>query len=355
DPIRIGNSSPLTGALAYQGEQEQNGIRLAIQEINAKGGVLGRPLEVVSEDNKCNPTEAVSAASRLLERRVSVLLGAHCSSATIASMPLVQNAKIPLVTPISTNPKITEATGKDGNDWVFRLNPSDAMLADAIGAYISEAGTIKKVAIVAEDTDYGRGGADALRKKAESAGIAIISVDHFPLQQPDFTPILTRIQLRGAEAVAIYMSLPDQLNFFRQFQQVGGKAKFTGRVELGGKHLPDLLKSGVLEGASSVFPYSPQLDTPENNRFVATFKQRFGEEPIYAAAASYEAVYVIADAIRRAGASDPAAIQAALKKTNYKSMLGIDISFDEKNQAHNVAIILQVKDGRVQVVSLRRT
>jgi len=131
-PILFAMATPLSGPLTFNGNEELKGARLAIAQLNAKGGVLGRKIDLVVEDDACNPTEAVTAGNKLLGRRPVVMFGFHCSSATLAGMPLVERAKIPMINGISTNPNVAAQSGIGGNKWVFNLTPSDATFATAL-------------------------------------------------------------------------------------------------------------------------------------------------------------------------------------------------------------------------------
>lgn len=344
DKIQIGASMPITGPVAHGALQEKRGIELALEEINAAGGVLGKPLEILYEDNQCNPSVAVTVTSKLLEAGVPVVLGQQCSSAVLATMSLFQRAEVPLVSAIATNPKISELSGAGGNPWVFRLNPSDRELAVANVNYLVSLGGIQKIAIVAESTDYGRGGADAFASAAKEKGIEVVSTDFHPLAAPDFTTIIARLQNSGAQAVAFYQAHADNANFAKQAHSMGLKAFMTGKLSLDGDTFEALIKQGAYDDAVTAFPYSPAVDLPENKKFVERIEAEFHETASYEAFAGYEALYVVAQAIERAGSADPKAIRDALEKTSYKSMIGALVDFDDHNQAHNNAVIITIKD-----------
>ena len=143
-PIVIGVSTAQTGPAATAAEWELWGVNLAVEEINAAGGVLGRPLKVLVMDNKCNPSEAVNVANKLVEAKVVAIEGSHCSSAHLASMKIIQDAKIPMITGIASNPQITTLSGKGGNDYAFRISASDAGMMQALGIYLATvAGKLK--------------------------------------------------------------------------------------------------------------------------------------------------------------------------------------------------------------------
>src|SRR5438270_814308 len=253
--IVIGVSTGVTGPVAIAAERERWGIDLAIEEINAKGGVLGgRKFESMVLDNRCNPSEAVNVANKLVEAKVPVIFGAHCSSATLATMPIIMAAGIPMITGISSSAKITELSGVGGNPWMFRINPADDVMMKALGDYLGGKKIFKTVAVLSEDTDFGRGGADLFVKAAQGAGITITSTDYAPQNTPDFTSILTRIQQRKPDAIALFQVGGDQINFLRNAMQLGIRIPYTGRAELGGENV-QIIKAGGMENSVSAWNY----------------------------------------------------------------------------------------------------
>lgn len=356
EPIKIGLTSSFTGTAALFGQHDRHGVEMAIAEINAKGGVLGRPLALAAEDNKCNPAEGVKAANKLVsEHQVVAVIGAMCSSVTLAIMPIIQRAETPLVIPVSTSPAITPLSGKGGNIWAFRTTPSDDGMAIAIGRYLKDKG-VARIAIVAEDTDYGRGGARGMTEALKVNGIALAATEFVPQNTADFTTLLTKIDAMKVERVAVYLLSTDVQNFFRQYEAFGAKTRVTGRAEMSvvrGAVTPDFLAKGGLDGTSSLNPYAANLDTPENKEFVARFRARYNTDPIQMSFYSYEATRLLADAIAAAGKVDRRAIRDALAKTRYKSIMGGEIAFDEYNQSHNNTIMIELKDGgKVVIVGL---
>lgn len=348
DELRIGLSTPLSGGVAALGQHEMWGAELAIEELNAAGGVDGNTFTLDAQDNQCNPSQGVTSVENLLRNDPVAIIGALCSSVTLAIMPMVEREEVPLVVAVSTSKVITEKSGIGGNDWTFRINPSDVGLAVAMANYIASTGDIETVAFVGEDTDYGRGGHEAIAAALEANGVEVVSADFFQQNTPDFTTLLTRLANTAPDAIALYAVGADELNFLRQFRGMGLPSHLTGRIAF--DEIRDtVITSGAIDGATSVFPYAADLDTPENQAFVETFEAKYGELPNYQSFEAYEAVKIIADAIKRAGATDRAAIRDALEKTEYTSLTGRTIAFDEHNQAHNAAIIMRV-DGTEVVI-----
>lgn len=355
EPIVFGLTMPVTGGAASFADPERRGVEMAVDEINAAGGVLGRPIKLAIADNRCNPTEGVQSANKLINEDGAVaLIGAFCSSVSLAIMPVVQRAEIPLVIDVSTAPVISEHLGEGKNTWAFRTSVTDSGMANALIDFLAENMPWKRLALVGEDTDYGRGGMASFTELAKGHGLEVIRSETFTQNTPDFTPLLNKLVASKPDVLGIYMLGADMANFFKQYEAWGGRLPVTGRFN------PALLspaqrKRGFLDGSIGVLPYSPDVDTEANRRFVAEYRKRNNEDPQFQSAYGYEAVYLLADAITRAGEAKPAAIRQALASTNYPSMMGVNIEFDEQHQAHNNAVILQLKDGEIKILSLNPT
>ena len=349
--ILIGVSTPVTGPAAVASEWERWGIDLAVEEINGAGGVLGRKIETIILDNKCNPSEAVNVANKLVEAKVVAIIGSHCSSAHLAAMPIIKEAKVPMITGIASNPQITDQSGVGGNDWAFRINPSDKAMMDALGAYLGEKKIFKTVAIVGEDTDFGRGGAAAFQAVAEKAGINIISSDFHPQNVPDYTSILTRLQQRHPDAIATFQLGGDSLNFLRNAMQMGVRIPYTGRVELGGRNL-QIIEAGGMEGSISAWTYSHEIGAPQNQAFVAKIRAKYNSVPYLQTWGSYDCMRIIAQAIVRAGDVDPTKVRDAIKGLKFTTVFGKEVTFDEHNQAGKFVVLQAVNNKKITVAEL---
>jgi branched-chain amino acid transport system substrate-binding protein len=349
--ILIGVSTPATGPAAIASEWDRWGIDLAREEINAAGGVLDRKLETMALDNWCNPSEAVNVANRLVEAKVVAIIGAHCSSAHLASMPIVKDAKVPMITGIACNPQITDESGVGGNDWAFRINPSDKAMMDAIGAYLGSKKIFNSVAIVAEDSDFGRGGATAFQAVAEKAGITILSTDFHPQNAPDYTSILTRLQQRRPDAIATFQLGGDSLNFLRNAMQMGLRIPYTGRVELGGRNL-QIIEAGGMEGSISAWTYSAEIATPENLAFVAKIKAKHNATPYLQTWGSYDSMRIIAQAIGEAGSTDTTKVRDAMQAMKFTTVFGKQVAFDVHNPAEKYVVLQSVNNEKVAVADI---
>ncbi len=354
--IVIGASVPDTGPAAAPALWQRWGFQIALDEVNAAGGVLGKKVELLGYDNRCNPSEAVNVANKLIEAKVVAILGAHCSSATLATMPLIAAAKIPMVEGIASSPKITDLSGVGRNEWTFRINPSDDDMMEALGLYLSQSSKIRRVAVLGEDTDFGRGGAAAFAAVAKKYGLEVISTDFHPQSYPDFTSLLTRIQQSRPDAIALFQLAGDQLNFLRNAMQLGVRIPYVGRFDPGGNNL-QIVQAGGMEGSITAWTYSYLVDAPANKAFVAEVGKRHKTTPVLQTWAGYDAMSLLLKAIAEAGSTDPTAIRDAIKKIQFSNVMGAPVKFDDHNQAGKVVLIEGIADKKLTIlkeVSLQR-
>ncbi len=346
--IRIGIPGPVTGPVSFLGQHMKWGAELAVDEINRKGGVLGRKVSFIMQDSACRPADSVAAVEKLISQdKVDLLLADLCSGATMALMPVVEKAGRPMLVSISTLPEITQKAGVGGNKWVFRTVPNDVMLANVVARKMAG---LKSIAFVAEDTDYGRGGVRLL-KTLIPADLKVISEDYVKNTETDFLPVLTRLRSSKPDAIGAFMLDQQGLNFMKQYQQFGLAMPIVGRPPLVSGLVVDLLASGKFNGSWTVYPYYEAWSSPENDAFTKPFAERFKQGPHYVAYGVYEAIQIAADAIRRAGSAEPSAVREALVKTNYKGILG-QVRFDPNQQSHNNLMYLQVEGGKLVMKEL---
>jgi branched-chain amino acid transport system substrate-binding protein len=304
-----------------------------------------------SRSRRSTPSEGVNVANKLVEAKVVAIEGAHCSSAHLASMKIVADARIPMVTGIASNPQITALAGPGRNEYAFRISPSDQAMMDALGIYLGSKKLFKTVAIVGEDTDFGRGGADAFKKVADKAGVTIVSTDFHPQNTPDFTSILTRLQQRRPDAIGLFQVGGDQLNFLRQAMQLGVRLPYTGRVELGGRNAP-IIEAGGMENSISAWTYNATIDSPSNKAFVEKIKAKHKSEPYLQTWGGYDAIRVIAMAIKAANSTEGPKVKDAIKNLKFTNVMGKQVWFDDHNSAGRFVVLQTVKSRKVGVADI---
>lgn len=354
-PIIIGASTPLTGGVAHFGQHARWGAELAVAEANAKGGALGRKIEIEFQDNRCNPAEAVKSVSQMLaEKKYAAIFDGLCSSVALAIMPLVERAGVPFIIANASATSIAERSGVGGNKWTFKVNPTDASMLDALVGWLDKDGKAGNIAFLGEDTDFGRAGSSGLEGALKKRNQKLVMVDFYQKGTADFTPVLTKIKARKPALLALYAIDADFQNLLRQWHGLGGGVPLTGRVLV--DQVPkEILASGFLDGTTSVQPYDPSLETPANKAFVEAFTRKYNVPPFLVSFESYETIHILIDAIRRSGNASPAAIRAALEKTRYQSITGATLEFDANNLIHNNAVILAIKGGKLMIVGMSKT
>ena len=304
--IKIGFPGPVTGPVQFLGQHMKWGAEQAVDEINRKGGVLGRKISFVMQDSVCRPADSVAATERLLSQdKVDVVLGDLCSGASLALMPVVERAGKPMIVSISTLPEITQKAGVGGNKWVFRSVPNDLMLANVIARQMKP---FKSIAFLGEDTDYGRGAIKLLKEKL-GTDVKILSEDYVKQSENDFLPVFTRLRSTKPDALVVYMLDQQGANMMKQYAQFGLTAPIVGRPPLVSPLVSELLASGKFNGSWTVYPYYDKFSSPENDAFTKPFAEKNKQGPHYVAYGIYEAIQIAADAIRRAGSTDANAVR----------------------------------------------
>ncbi len=354
-PIVIGASTPLTGPVSHYGQHARWGSQLAVDEANAKGGINGRKIEIDYQDNRCNPAETVKSVTQMLSsKKYAAIFDGLCSSAALAIMPLVERAKVPFIIANASATSIAEKSGVGGNEWTFKVNPTDASMLDALVGWLDNEGKADNIAFLGEDTDYGRAGSSGFESALAKRGKKLVMADYFQKGTADYTAVLTKIKAKKPGMVAFYLIDADFQNGIKQWFTMGGGVPLTGRVLV--EQVPkEILASGFLDGTTAVQPYDVSVDTPANKAFVETFTKKYGEAPMLISFDSYETTNILIEAIRRSGDASPERIREALTHTKYTSMLGPTLEFDKNNLIHNNAIVFGIKGGKVVILGMSKT
>ncbi|MFM1748379.1 MAG: hypothetical protein RLZZ188_2045 [Verrucomicrobiota bacterium] len=350
EPVRIGFFMSITGRDASFGEASLRGARLAVEEINAAGGVLGRPLALVVEDNRSVAGESATAAKKLITRDRVVALVGECSSArTLEAAPVAQAAGVPLVTPASTSPRVT-AVG----DAVFRVCFIDPFQGEVLAAFARRRLGLRRAALLVEaGSPYSTGLADYFSRTFKALGGEVVATQRYAGADTDFRAQLTAIRAAGADALFLPGYYVAAGLVARQARELGLKAVLLGGD---GFEAPQLLEIGgeALEGAHYSTHFSPEAASPAARRLVGAYRTRHGEVPNGLAALSYDAVGLIADALRRAGTTEAAALRRALAATrDFPGATGTT-TLDERRDASKEAAIMKVSGGRVVFVETAR-
>jgi branched-chain amino acid transport system substrate-binding protein len=346
DPIKIGMITPQSGPVAHDGINVMKGMLLGIDAANAKGGVLGRPLQLVIEDGQCVPAESVNAAEKLCARdKVPVMEGAFCSSSTGAVMPIIKKYKIPLVTAVSTSPRLTES----GNEYFFRATGTSKIYADAFAKVFVEKLKIKRVAYLAVNDDWGRGSSQAFSKAIEALGGSTATIEIFDPQETNFYPFLTKIKSLHPDALYAVADHAPAAAIAKQIKEVGLDVITFGEGSWTTKTFTDLA-GAASEGIYGLVVYADTIENDMNRRFIDAFKKKHNDIPDVYNSMGFTVANIIVEAIQRAGAPDPEKIRAALEKTEYKGITGTYKFSKDKHQAYNFNIYLVQMRNKVPIV-----
>lgn len=353
EPVRIGVTTILSGQYADRGQSEQYGVELALQRINEAGGALGRPVEAFYGDNAADPQIGIAVTKRLIEEQhVPVLLGALATPVTHAIMPIVAEAKVPLVIDISAGQDFVDASGVGGDDYAFKTIPSDRDIAIALMDWLKAQG-VHSVAIVSDDNPFNHVNAVSLEKAASTDDIKVVGNETIAKDTKDLAPLLARLKALAPDRVVTLLST-STAPFFRAYEQSGWSVPITGRIDYAAATAavsPQFLTSGGLDGATSITVFNPVMENNGVQDFVQAYRAKYGVMPTQRSFFAYEATNLVVDAIRRANSDKPEDIERALKNTKMPSLLGGTYAMDDHNHPHTPMQIVGVRDGKMSVIA----
>jgi branched-chain amino acid transport system substrate-binding protein len=342
--IKVGAIFPLTGGSAYQGKSFKQAIELAQEEINAKGGINGAKLQVIFEDDKGVPADGVNAAQKLITQdKVSAILGNFNSSVTLAVRGVTEREKVVQLTPGSAADSVTEP----GHPYMFRNVMPNSYQAPELAKYATNKMNLKNVAIIAENTDYGRSGAENYQKVAEGLGAKILAVEYYNLGDKDFYAQLTKMQNLQPQAIFISGLITEGAQILKQARDLGIKTQWIGMGGFTNDKFIELAE-GAAEGMVHVSYFEPGAYEyfPDSKDFVENYNKKYGANPDMYAANGYESVYILAEAIKKAGGPDREKIREAM--TQIKDLPGVcgPTTFDQNGQAKKPILFVKIENGK---------
>jgi len=340
--VKIGHSGPLSGAQAFSGKDNENGARLAVEELNAKPiTVAGKKLkfELLSEDDQGDPKAGVAAAQKLIDNGVRFIVGPYNSGVTIPASRAYNDAGA-LVATVATNPKITQ----QGYKGLFRVNASDTQLGSKMALYAANVLKFKNVAVIDDRTAFGQGVAEEFKKQARASGMTVAGHEFTTDRAFDFNAILTKLKNKKIEAIFFGGYAPQAAPMARQMKQLGINAKLLGgdtictaeMGKLGGESVGEnvLCSQGgaVLEKASA------------GPAFKARFKARFKKDPDVYAAAYYDATMLYARGMQKSASVDPQKVGAAISAGTYQGVAG-SYAFDARGDMKESPVTIYTFKG----------
>ncbi len=350
--VKIGNVAPLTGPNAHLGKDNENGARLAVEEINKQGLVINGKkitLEFVGEDDASDPKQGTQVAQKLVDQKVVAVVGHLNSGVSIPASKIYSEAGIAQISPSSTNPEYT----KQGFKTTFRLVGTDAQQGPVLAKYALEKLNAKSIAIVDDSTQYGKGLADEFEKTIIAAGGKIVLHEATNDKATDFKAILTNIKAKKPDVILYGGMDATGGPFAKQAKELGITAKIIGGDGICSPTLAQLAGDAVVNIICSTVGV-PKESLSNGEVFLKSYQERFKSQVEIYSPMAYDAVMIIVDAMKRANATDAAAILGALSTTNYPGISG-QIAFDAKGDLKESVITLnQYKDGKVVTLEVMK-
>lgn len=358
EPIKIGVSGPFTGGSAPMGVSMRDGVKLAAAEINAKGGVLGRQIQLIERDDEAKNERGVQIAQELINKeKVAATVGYINTGVALASQRFYQEAKIPVMNNVATGSIVTKQFPEQPDNYVFRNSANDSIQSAMI---VDEAVTkhkFTKIAILADSTNYGQLGRADLEKALEAKGIKAVAVEKYNIKDVDMTAQLLRAKQAGAQVVLTYGIGPELAQIANGMEKLGWKVPMIGSWTLSMANFIDNAgKNG--EGAKMPQTFIQDPNTPKRKAFIDSYVKAYNPpnaripSPV-SAAQGYDSVYLLAAAIKQAGSADGPAVRAALENLKEK-VDGVVATYDKpfSHDDHEaikpgMAVFGEVANGRV--------
>lgn len=339
--IKIGTFGPYTGDAATDGTQARDGAILAVEQINKKGGVLGKQIKLVTMDDQAKAPEAMNVVQKLIQQeKVTALVSGSYSTPTKTVASVVQQSKVPMVVAYAVNPAITQ-----GGNYVFRAIYAGPAQGAAMAEYVVKEKNLKKVAVLNVNNDYGNTNAEGFTNQTKKLGGEVVISRNFVDGTKDFKALLTAVKEKNPQAIYIGSYYNEASQICSQAKQLGITVPIFGDdgfdspkfLELGGKSV---------EGVEFTTPFFREEPRQIVQDFIKTYKEKFNKEPDMLSAQAYDSVLVLADAIKRANSTDKEAIKKALSETKgFEGVTG-KFSFDSKNEVIKPVIITKVENGK---------
>ncbi|WP_018151494.1 branched-chain amino acid ABC transporter substrate-binding protein [Leeia oryzae] len=349
--VKLGFGSPLTGPQAHYGKDNLNGVQLAVDELNAKGLVIGGQkvkFEVLAEDDQADPRTGTQVAQKLVDQKVNAIIGHFNSGVTIPASKLYADAGIPELA-VATNPQYL----KQGFKSAFRLVGNDAFLGKILGEFAVKTLKAKSIVVVDDRTAYGQGLADEFEKAVKANGGKVARHEFTTDKSTDFTSILTSIKGNKPEVLFYGGADAQAAPMAKQMQALGMNAKIMGGDMLNTDKFIELAGGKPAEGHFAAVAGAPVDKQPGGPAFEKKYKDKYKQDIVLFAPQFYDAVYLVAEAMKKANSVEPAKYLPALQKISYKGVSGT-FQFDANGEPKNAPVtIYNVKGGKWDVVTVK--
>ena len=347
--IKIGMVYELTGNTASYGTSAANGAKLAFKAINAGGGVLGKPIQLVTADNKGEPSESANAMTKVITQdKVVAITGVTVSSCGIAASAVAEANKIPFVVAAAVNPKVTvDERTKKVKDYTFRACFIDSFQGVVGVNFAVNSLKAKNVAIMTDNaSDYSKGLVGIFREEFVKKGGKIVAEEAYLQKDQDYKPILTKIKAQNPDLIYIPGYYEDVGKVIKQARELGLNMPILGGDAWDSPVLVELAGPGPLNNTFFTNFYSVEDKNPTSNKFVEAYKKEYGAVPDSMAAMGYDAANLLVDAIKRAGSVEAVKVRDALAGTKKFNSVSGEMSLNETHDAVRGVVIIEMKNGK---------
>ena len=348
DTIKVGANLEMTGGSASYGISSKNAIELAFKEINEKGGINGKQLELVDADNKSEAAEATNAMQKLVSQdNVVAVIGPNLSSSVIAASAINNSAKVLDIAPMATNPYVTvdQASGKT-KDFNYRTCFIDPFQGTVMAKFATaELGVGNAAILIDNSSDYAKGLAQFFKENFVKKGGAVTAEESYLQKDTDFKATLTKIKATNPDFLYVPGYYQEVGLIVKQARELGMNMPIAGGDGWDSAKMPEIAGAAALNNTYFSSLYSPEDSSDINKNFVAAYEKAYGQKPDVFAALSYDSALLVAEAIKNAGSTEPAKISEAMAKINGFSGVSGSVTFDDKHNPVKSAVILEYKDG----------
>lgn len=348
DTIKVGANLEMTGGSASYGISSKNAIELAFKEINEKGGINGKQLELVVADNKSEAAEATNAMQKLVSQdNVVAVIGPNLSSSVIAASAINNSAKVLDIAPMATNPYVTvdQASGKT-KDFNYRTCFIDPFQGTVMAKFATaELGVGNAAVLIDNSSDYAKGLAQFFKENFVKEGGAVTAEESYLQKDTDFKATLTKIKATNPDFLYVPGYYQEVGLIVKQARELGMNMPIAGGDGWDSAKMPEIAGAAALNNTYFSSLYSPEDSSDINKNFVAAYEKAYGQKPDVFAALSYDSALLVAEAIKNAGSTEPAKISEAMAKINGFSGVSGSVTFDDKHNPVKSAVILEYKDG----------
>lgn len=345
ETVKIGGNWELSGNVSAYGKVQNDAIKLAFDEINADGGILGKQIEYVEYDNKSTPEESTAGATRLTDvENVALILGPATTGSVNAQTPVVQAAETPIITPSATGDEITMDSSESVLEYIFRVCFQDAFQGVALAEFANQEGYQTAAVIQDNGTDYGQNLAGEFKNTFEGE---VVAEESYVTNDTDFQSILTNIKSQNPEVIFVAGYYQEGGSLIKQAREMGITAPIIGPDGFGNEEIINLAGAENMSDVYYTAHFVNSDDADEDvQAFATAYEEEYGAEPDMFAALAYDAAYLAADAIERAGSADSQAITDALANTTDFDGVTGTFSIDENHNPIKTAHIVELQEGQ---------